>query len=110
MPHPSPPRPPARPWARRAALALLITLLGCAAAAAALQIHQRTVAASGMTQTICLALETSPRVRLGVVWTAPMLSYIPPLMLSPTKACIDMPFDPAPGARPWLPREWLLIP
>jgi hypothetical protein len=63
-----------------------------------------------MTRTICLALETSPRIRLGVVWTLPIFSSITPLMLAPMKACVEVPYDPAPGARPWLPREILLIP
>jgi hypothetical protein len=65
---------------------------------------------SGMTRTICLALETSPRLRLGVVWTTPIFSYIPSLMLAPMKACVELPYDPASGTTPWLPRELLLIP
>lgn len=64
----------------------------------------------GMTRTICLALETSPHLRLGVVWTAPIFSSIPSLMLAPMKACVELPYNSAPGTTPWLPRELLLIP
>jgi hypothetical protein len=65
---------------------------------------------SEMTRTICLALETSPRLQLGVVWTAPIFSSIPSLMLAPMKACVELPYDPVPGTTSWLPRELLLIP
>ncbi|NTU82518.1 MAG: hypothetical protein HGA45_24635 [Chloroflexales bacterium] len=100
--------PGRRPWPW--ALGLLLALLICAGGYGALQLHQRALAASAMTRTICIALETSPRLRLGIVWTAPIFSYIPSLMLAPHKACVEMPFSLAPGASPWLPREWLLIP
>ncbi len=63
-----------------------------------------------MSQTICLALETSPRIRLGVVWTLPIFSSIPSLMLAPMKTCVELPYDLTSGSRPWLPRELLLIP
>ncbi len=109
MPRFFPPQPGRRPRRRYVALVLLVLLI-CAGGYGALELHQRAIAASGMTRTVCLALETTPRIRLGIVWTAPILSYVPPLMLAPIKACIELPFSHAPGARPWPPREWLLIP
>lgn len=64
----------------------------------------------GMTRTICLAMETSPRIRLGMYWTAPIFSSLPSLTFAPVKACVELPYNPAPGATAWLPRELLLIP
>jgi hypothetical protein len=64
----------------------------------------------GLSRTICLAMETSPRIRLGIYWTAPIFSSLPSLTLAPIKACVELPYDPAPGTTPWLPRELLLIP
>lgn len=92
------------------AVMLVLTLLAWGDGHSHAPRHPASARGSGMTRTICLAMETSPRIRLGVVWTAPIFSYIPRLLLAPLKACVELPYDPGPGARPWLPREVLLIP
>lgn len=98
-----------RPLRRRTVLGLLLLLL-LLSCVSALLLNQRAAAASGMPGTVCLALETNPRIRLGIVWTSPILSSIPPLMLAPMKICVDFPSSPTSGAMPWWPRELLLIP
>jgi hypothetical protein len=90
--------------------ALLLTLLISGDGYRTVPLRQPLVPSIGMTRTICLALKTNPRLRVGMYWTAPILSSIPSLMFAPMQACVELPYDPASGAWPWLPRELLLIP
>jgi hypothetical protein len=94
---------------KRLALALLLTLLLCGGGSIAVQLNQRAVAVATMTQTICVALDTAPRIRFGMYWTAPIFSSIPSLAFAPMQTCIELPYSTAPRETPWFPREWLLI-
>jgi hypothetical protein len=90
--------------------ALLLSLLICLASYAVIQHPWQARGGHGLQPTICVAIETSPRLRLGVVWTAPILSSLPPLMLAPAKACVEVPSLLAPNGTLPLPRELLIIP
>lgn len=97
-------------WRRRLALGLLLAAIACGGGAIAGELNRRAVAAAGMARVVCVAMETSPRLRLGMYWTAPIFSWVPSLRAAPMQACVELPFSPASGPWFWLPREWLLIP
>ncbi len=57
---------------------------------------------------VCGGFITTPHFQVGVSWVSPVSSYLPPLMLSPYKICVDIPaLLQVPGA---LHGEWLLPP
>jgi hypothetical protein len=40
---------------------------------------------------VCAGLSTHPKWQVGISWTLPTMSYMPPLAVSPYAACIDIP-------------------
>ena len=70
------------------ALGVALLLLGCALLATA---RQRSLAAGGLPVTLCAGIATEPAFAVGVAWSSPLASAIPPLMRAPRKACLSVP-------------------
>jgi hypothetical protein len=50
----------------------------------------------GLATNFCVGWTTTPRFQVGLAWTSPISSYMPPLMMSRYKVCVDIPSGLAP--------------
>lgn len=53
-------------------------------------------AVPGLSTNLCVGWTTTPRFQLGIAWVSPLSSYMPPLMISRYKLCVDL----SPGLAP----------
>jgi hypothetical protein len=44
-----------------------------------------------MPVTVCAGLSNNPKWQIGVSWTLPIMSYMPPLAASPYAVCVNIP-------------------
>ena len=58
------------------------------------------------TQT-CVGVVTTPSFQVGVAWANPISSYLPPLLFSKYKVCVDLPIE---WSTTRINGEWMLPP
>ncbi len=55
----------------------------------------------------CVGVVTSPSLQIGFAWASPLSSYLPPLMFSKYKVCVDLPMSLSSKT---INGEWMLPP
>jgi hypothetical protein len=98
----------------RAVLPAMVVMLALCLAAgmgvAALNWYATSPFTADMPVQVCAGLTTAPRVRIGLSWYAPIMSFLPPLAFSPWALCVQV---PEPWIRPLvgsLAGEWMFPP